>query len=274
MIRFYKYSGAGNTFTVIDGRKLELQRFKRPEVIHALCLQYETDALMILEDPVLGTDFKMSYFNSDGSGGMMCGNGGRCMVAFADLLGVKPFHTKDYVFEAPDGIHKAQILSHLGESKLIRLSMNDVARVSTVSLDSGIHGYCLDTGAPHFVIFVEDAGSVDVNVTGRALRFDPRFAPVGTNVDFVSVLTDGRLYVRTYERGVEAETGSCGTGMTASAIAAFQRREDTCSYDEAVRTELVSNQDVLSVEFIPRMDGAFTDVFLTGPTICLGDLVE
>lgn len=268
MLRFYKYSGAGNTFTVIDGRKLDISRFKKPSVVHALCLEYETDGLMILEDPLLGTDFRMSYFNCDGTGGMMCGNGGRCIVSFADLVGVKPFHSTDYVFEAPDGIHKAQILSHLGELKIVRLQLSDVSEALKMRLDDGTEGYFINTGARHFVTFVEDADLVDVDKEGRRLRNDPHFAPEGTNVNFVTRLSEFTLRVRTYEKGVETETQACGTGMTASSIAAFLDGEES-----STRFDIQANQDELSVEFTPS-NGSFTEIYLTGPTLCLGDLVE
>ena len=269
MMKFYKYSGAGNTFTIIDGRRLDVRRFKNPRVIHALCLQYETDGLMILEDPLQGTDFRMTYFNSDGTGGMMCGNGGRCIVAFADLVGVKPFHSTDYVFEAPDGIHKAKILSHLGECKIVSLQMSDVSEVREMRLDDGTEGYFINTGARHFVTFVDDADTVDVGSEGRRLRRDEHFAPEGTNVDFVSMISDGRFRVRTFEKGVEAETQACGTGITASAIAACLKGGRASSAAFSVQ----ANEDELTVEFTPS-NNSFTDVCLTGPTLCLGDLVE
>lgn len=268
MFKFYKYSGAGNTFTIIDGRELNPERFKRPQMVHSLCLQYETDGLMILENP-LGTeaDFRMSYFNSDGSSGMMCGNGGRCIVAFADLVGVKPFHTADYLFEAPDGLHRAQILSHLGECKIVKLWMGDVRSYRRVDSDS----WFVDTGARHLVRFVQDGAldTLDVDALGRTLRWDAAFAPEGVNVDFACREAGGALRVRTFEKGVEAETKACGTGITACAIAAQLQGLG------GDRWEVQALEDTLSVEFDgPSADGVFSNVRLTGPTLCLGDLVE
>lgn len=268
MIRMYRYSGAGNSFIVIDGRDVEIPRFRKPGTIHALCLINRTDGLMIL-DKSDRADFRMEYYNSDGSGGMMCGNGGRCIVAFADLLGVKPFHTKDYVFEAPDGMHEASILSHLGECKVVRLKMRDVDGVVPV-----LDGLFLNTGTRHFVQFADDVEAVDVAVRGAQLRRNPAFAPEGANVNFVGVDPDGTLRVRTFEKGVEAETLSCGTGITASAMAAYVRgiRPARTGEGGLVHYDIQARQDRLAVDFIPDGDGRFTDVFLTGPTICEGVL--
>lgn len=268
MLKFYRYSGAGNTFVVIDGRTTDAARFKKKEVVHALCLQHGTDGLMILENSDKA-DFRMDYFNSDGSGGMMCGNGGRCIVAFADVVGVKPFHTKEYCFETSDGLHHAEILSHLGECKIVRLEMKDVDEVKPLS-----GGFFLDTGTRHFVKFVEDADAVDVEAEGREFRWNEIFAPQGVNVNFVSRCADGSLRVRTFEKGVEAETQACGTGITASAIAAcFSGIPATRTDGDVLLYDVRANVDTLSVDFCWNGD-AFTAVHLTGPTLNQGDLVE
>lgn len=270
MLSFYRYSGAGNSFVVIDGRSVDTSRFKKRVMVHALCLQYSTDGLMILENSDIA-DFRMSYFNSDGSGGMMCGNGGRCIVAFADLLGVKPFHSKDYTFETSDGVHHAEILSHLGECKIVRLEMKDVSAV-----ERHPQGWFLDTGTRHFVTFVPDAEAVDVETEGRRIRYDEAFGPVGTNADFVSVDADGSLRVRTYEKGVEAETLACGTGITASAIAAFvQGVPPTSAESGLLHYDVQAREDRLAVDFrTDSAEGPFTDIHLTGPTLCEGSLEE
>ena len=264
----YRYSGAGNSFILIDGRNVDVSRYRRRDAVHNLCLLHGTDGLMILSASQ-EADFKMEYFNPDGSGGMMCGNGGRCIVAFADLLGVKPFHTRDYAFEAPDGIHKASILSHLGECKVIRLGMSDVTGIKAVG-----DGWFLNTGTRHFVRFVDDVESIDVESTGRAVRWAPAFAPEGTNANFVSIWPDGSLKVRTYEKGVEAETLACGTGITASAIAAYHKgvQPFSCGPDGSVLYRIHARQDDLEVSFRPVGADGFTDVFLTGPTLCEGEL--
>ena len=270
MLSFYRYSGAGNSFVVIDGRSVDTSRFKKTAMVHALCMQYGTDGLMILENSDKA-DFLMTYFNSDGSGGMMCGNGGRCIVAFADLLGVKPFHSRDYTFEAPDGIHHAEILSHLGECKIVRLEMKDVC-----SVEKHPGGWFLDTGTRHFVTFVPDADAVDVETEGRRIRNSVEFGPAGTNADFVSPDPDGTLRVRTYEKGVEAETLSCGTGVTAGAIAAFMQGISPVSGEKGLlRYDIRAGEDLLTVEFLAGSpEGPFTAIRLTGPTLCEGSLEE
>ena len=170
--------------------------------------------MILTDDP--DYDFRMEYYNSDGSGGMMCGNGGRCIVAFADALGLTPADGSGvFRFVAADGPHTGEILSRAGDCKTVRLRMTDV-RTFHRELD----GWFLDTGTRHFVRFVPDADAVDVEEEGRRARWDPVFAPVGANANFVSVDPDGTLRVRTFEKGVEAETLACGTGITAAAVAA------------------------------------------------------
>ena len=215
MAVLHKYSGAGNDFVVLDGRTEDVSAYRETARIAALCRQYGTDGLMILtSDPEY--DFRMEFYNPDGSGGMMCGNGGRCITAFADELGLRPADGRVFRFAAADGVHTGEILSRAGGCKTVRLRMIDVREFYPV-----LDGWFLDTGTRHFVRFVPDAEAVDVETEGRALRWDPIFAPVGANANFVSVDPDGTLRVRTFEKGVEGETLACGTGITASAIAAY-----------------------------------------------------
>lgn len=263
----FRYSGAGNSFIAIDGRDTDVSRFRQKRVIHMLCLANGTDGLMILDKSV-AADFRMEFFNPDGSSGMMCGNGGRCIVAFADFLGVKPFHSTDYVFEAPDGIHNAQILSQMGDCKMVRLEMRPVQEYK-----ESRGGIFLDTGTRHLVLFVPDVEQVDVESEGKRLRSDAEFAPQGTNVDFVSVMPDGSLAVRTYEKGVERETLACGTGITASSIAACLRGLGGRCEDNSFEYLVHARQDDLSVSFA-RRDGVFSEVRLTGPALFQGDLFE
>ena len=226
------FSGAGNTFVVLDGRN-----GLHPDVaqIVRLCREYGTDGLMILSLPALSSrpsavlssrpseasgeisripDFQMEFYNPDGSGGMMCGNGGRCIVAFAETLGITPADGKVYNFLAPDGLHTAEILSRGERGWTVKLGMKSVDKVEAVK-----GGYFLNTGTRHFVKFVDDVDKVDILKDGPKLRHDPVFAPEGTNVNFVQPLPDGSLKIRTFEKGVEGETLACGTGITASAIA-------------------------------------------------------
>ena len=226
MPELHKYSGAGNDFVVLDGRTEDVSEFRTPERIAALCDRktgFEAadgrigaDGLMILNAGDEEYDFRMEYYNSDGSGGMMCGNGGRCIVAFADALGLMPRDGRVFRFAAADGAQTGEIVARDGDRKTVRLRMIDV-HVFHPALD----GWFVDTGTRHFVRFVPDVEVVDIEEEGRRARWDPVFAPVGANANFVSVDADGTLRVRTFEKGVEAETLACGTGITASAIAAY-----------------------------------------------------
>jgi len=310
-MKLYKFSGAGNDFVVLDGRKGDVGEFRKAERIGELCREYKTDGLMILgEAPEV--DFSMEFYNPDGSGGMMCGNGGRCIVAFADMLGLVPA-SGHCVFLAPDGLHSATILdpSHLdrwappsytaegghgfGERKSlqtweVKLKMKDVSGITPMK-----GGFFLNTGTRHFVKFVEDVNAVDIGKEGAALRWDADFAPEGTNVNFVQAAPDG-LHVRTFEKGVEGETLACGTGLTASALAAWRKgipgpaRNDAnngndasggngarggqdsvmAGHDRPSSRLQCRRGDWLRVDFTPKADGGFTDVFLTGPAELCG----
>ena len=252
-VQIYKMSGAGNDFVVLDGRGVDVGGFRRPERIAELCREFRTDGLMILDDagPADGCapDFKMEFYNPDGSGGMMCGNGGRCIVAFADWLGVKPSAPDHYVFLAPDGIHSATIVARPAESDqwTVRLGMIDVDGVREM-----LGGYFLNTGTRHFVKFVEDVDAVDIEKEGKELRWNEAFAPEGTNVNFVQVC-DAYLKIRTFEKGVEGETLACGTGITASAIVARISRVQA------------RRGDMLEVDFEQVGPESFRNIHLTGP---------
>lgn len=253
--KVFLFTGAGNNFVVLDGRQGGMDAFRQVARISELCRQYATDGLMILGlDPEV--DFSMEFYNPDGSGGMMCGNGGRCIVAFANQLGV----ISDYgetVFRAPDGIHKAQILSHEENLWSVKLKMIDVQGVEPVK-----DGYFLNTGTRHYVQFVPDVDAMDMEREAKPLRWDPAFQPEGTNVNFVQVAADG-LHVRTFEKGVEGETLACGTGITASAIAAYVM--DGADRPAAGYRLQCRRGDWLQVDFHPGPDNSFTEVYLTGP---------
>lgn len=212
-IYFNKYHGTGNDFILIDNREGiinpgNLYLFQR------LCDRHfgiGADGLMLLGIKE-GFDFEMRYFNSDGNESTMCGNGGRCIAAFAARLGIIGDEAR---FIASDGVHTARITGDM-----ISLSMNDVA--PPVLIDGN---HFINTGSPHLIIPVTDATAVDVDSEGRRLRYSDPFRPGGTNVNFVETTPDG-IFVRTYERGVEAETLSCGTGVTASAISAMSNKTE------------------------------------------------
>lgn len=263
----YKYSGAGNDFVVLDGRREDVGRYRSEGLISSLCdrssgLQIASerrgaDGLMILSESG-ELDFRMEYYNSDGSGGMMCGNGGRCIVAFADHLGIRPGACGSYRFEAPDGEHTAEILSKDGTVSTVKLAMKDAVEYRRV-----LNGWFVDTGTRHYVEFVPDARRVDVDGLGARYRHNPVFAPQGANANFVSLDPDGAIRVRTFEKGVEAETLACGTGITSSVLAAYLEGVVPSDGSYVVR----ALRDTLGVSFRkPAFAGeAFTEVYLTGP---------
>ncbi|MBR6306935.1 MAG: diaminopimelate epimerase [Bacteroidales bacterium] len=244
----FLFTGAGNNFVVIDGREGDSGRYRQVPVIKGLCGKYSTDGLMILTEMPGQADFVMDFFNPDGSGGMMCGNGGRCIVAFANYLGLKPA-SEDGVwhFMAPDGPHEARILSHEAGKWTVRLKMIDVEGITPVK-----NGYFLNTGTRHYVEFRDNVDSIDMEKEAKPIRWDAAFQPEGTNVNFVERIPQG-LKVRTFEKGVEGETLACGTGITASAIAFGAPTKLQCR-----------RGDWLSVEFTQDGPG-YRDVFLTGP---------
>lgn len=294
--RFSKYHGAGNDFLIADNRDGHLSLSE--EVIRHLCDRHTgfgADGVMLLESGS-GKDFNMVYFNPDGSGGMMCGNGGRCIVAFAaDCGAVSPDST--IVFDAADGEHIASIPENgMKGEKTVRLKMKDVLGITAYPEEDG---FFLDTGTRHYVKFVSGLADYPVLSEGPVLRHDSRFAPVGTNVNFVEVAggpastvrtirtvkgdsstleAEGQastvLSIRTFEKGVEYETLACGTGIVASAMASFVRgvppsrtAGETVAY--SVRAAIAD----LSVEFVPHRDnGLFcaSDVYLTGPACFVG----
>lgn len=212
-ISFAKYHGTGNDFIIIDNRQYHWAPSAQQAA--AMCARnfgIGADGLMLLSERS-GFDFAMTYFNADGKESTMCGNGGRCMTAFAVSLGLAGTVCS---FWAADGMHTAEVLGTQPDFSY-RLRMKDT-RIGHIFND----GIYIDTGSPHFVQFVSEVSSVDVPAAGKILRHDPRFAPGGTNVDFVGIQKEG-LFVRTFERGVENETLSCGTGVTASALAYASR---------------------------------------------------
>ncbi len=294
--RFSKYHGAGNDFLIADNRDGHLSLSE--EVIRHLCDRHTgfgADGVMLLESGS-GKDFNMVYFNPDGSGGMMCGNGGRCIVAFAaDCGAVSPDST--IVFDAADGEHIASIPENgMKGEKTVRLKMKDVSGITAYPEEDG---FFLDTGTRHYVKFVSGLADYPVLSEGPVLRHDSRFAPVGTNVNFVEVAggpastvrtictakgdsstleAEGQastvLSIRTFEKGVEYETLACGTGIVASAMASFVRGvPPSRTAGEAVAYSVRAAIADLSVEFVPhRNDGLFcaSDVYLTGPACFVG----
>jgi len=246
-ICFYKYQGAGNDFILIDNRKLTFEA-DNISLIARMCdrrFGIGADGLMLLQE-CAPYDFEMRYFNSDGREASMCGNGGRCIVSFANHL--KIIETKA-CFMAVDGVHEAT----LEKDGNINLRMSDVSNIE-------IHGneFYLNTGSPHFVRFVGDLDGFDVFGEGRKVRYNDRFREKGTNVNFVR-LENNELTVYTYERGVEDETLACGTGITASALcAALKTGIGKGSFP------VTAKGGNLRVSF-EKTDNGFTNIWLKGP---------
>ncbi|MGN0202480.1 MAG: diaminopimelate epimerase [Candidatus Cryptobacteroides sp.] len=274
--RFSKYHGAGNDFLIADNRDGHLALSE--EHIRHLCDRHTgfgADGVMLLEAGS-GKDFKMVYYNPDGSGGMMCGNGGRCIVAFAaDCGAVAP--DSEIIFEAADGLHVASIPESTGKGeRTVRLKMKDVSGISCYPDEDA---FFLDTGTRHYVKFVSGLKDYPVLSEGPVIRYDSRFAPAGTNVNFVEAgASSGStvLAIRTFEKGVEYETLACGTGIVASAMASYVRGvRPSGRAGDAVAYSVRAAIAELSVEFVPRRtDSIFeaADVFLTGPACFVGNV--
>ena len=211
-ISFLKYQGTGNDFIIIDNRHAVFSK-NDTKLIKLMCNRrfgIGADGLMLLEDHHT-FDFKMLYYNADGEPGSMCGNGGRCIVAFAEKLGII---NNKAIFEAVDGVHHAHLVGNI-----VSLKMQDVEVIDDKE------GYVyLNTGSPHHVQFVNDLDNLDVKTEGRKLRNSDLYGAAGCNINFVKQDPDG-FKVRTYERGVEDETLSCGTGVTAVALAAHHLKK-------------------------------------------------
>lgn len=246
-LHFHKYQATGNDFILIDNRKNEYNL--STEQIKRLCdrrFGIGADGIMLIEHhPSL--DFNLVYFNSDGSQSL-CGNGSRAAVHFASQLGVVNGNAR---FNAYDGEH----LGELGAQDTIRIKLNDVSEIRQDDAD-----VFLNTGSPHVVRFIDGAESFPVFEEGKKIRYSKAFAAQGgTNVNFVELLTDNTIFVRTYERGVENETLSCGTGVTAAALAASQK-----GYQSPVTVKTLGGH--LMVEFTKRTNQPlYTDIYLTGP---------
>ena len=246
-MEFYKFDGAGNDFVVVDNRKGEF--LLGEETVSRICHRrfgVGADGLMLLNKASDGYDFEMVYYNSDGRVGSMCGNGGRCIAVFAYILGLgRKLHFVGY-----DGPHDAEILqwNETTGTGLVRLGMRSVEKSE---IERVLDGWRVDTGSPHYVQRVEDIEHYDVVGEGRRIRNMAEVFPHGVNVDFVEDMADGRLAVRTYERGVEDETWACGTGVTACAIVTGNHR-------------LVARGGDFRVDFAAT-DTVYSNVMLTGP---------
>lgn len=252
-IPFHKFDGAGNDFVVIDNR--EGRYDLNEEQVALICHRrfgVGADGLMTLgSSQCKEFDFEMKYYNSDGRLGSMCGNGGRCIAAFAHVLKVPTAHqSTKYYFKGYDGPHDAEIVMWDEEQRvgIVRLGMRSVSVEEVRRLADG---WFLDTGSPHYVQRVNELDHFDVVGEGRRLRHRRDLFPEGANIDFIEDMPDGRLMVRTYERGVEDETWACGTGVTACAIVTGNHRLVTRGGDFHVDFEATGT--------------AYEKVCLTGP---------
>jgi diaminopimelate epimerase len=246
-VTFYKYQGTGNDFVMIDNRS---EFFPKEDVklINHLCdrrFGIGGDGLILLENDAT-TDFKMVYYNSDGNQSSMCGNGGRCLVAFAKQIEVIKNQT---TFMAIDGLHHASI----SEDGLVSLQMKDVDTIKVAS-----DYVFMDTGSPHHVALVDDLKNYNIKEEGAKIRYGSLYGTAGSNVNFVNQITDEIFALRTYERGVEDETLACGTGATAVAIAMNKLGKTNSN---VIQLEVEGGK--LEVSF-NKNEEKYTNVFLKG----------
>lgn len=244
-LTFYKYQGTGNDFVLIDNRNLIFPK-EDTKLVAFLCdrrFGVGADGLILLENHA-EHDFNMVYYNSDGNTSTMCGNGGRCMVAFAKHLGII---TDSATFDAIDGMHTATI-----KDDVVSLQMQDVLEIKTKP-----NATFMDTGSPHHIQMVQNLANFNVSKEGAKLRYG-LYGESGSNINFVEQKGEGVFAVRTYERGVEDETLSCGTGVTAVALAMHNSGKT-----KENEVDILAEGGELKVSFIA--ENGYTNVFLTGP---------
>lgn len=247
-IQFYKYQGTGNDFVILDNRDQQYNNLTVKQ-INFICNRrfgIGADGLMLLNNAD-GYDFEMKYYNADGRESSMCGNGGRCLVKFAWHMGIRK---PQYNFIAVDGPHEAEI----DDDGTVCLKMKDVNGVKDYHGD-----FILDTGSPHYVRMVQDVMELDVVKKGYDIRNSNAFAKDGINVNFVENKGDYEIIVRTYERGVENETLSCGTGVTASALVCYHNERGFNNVTVHTRG------GEITVEYDRVGDDAYENIWLCGP---------
>ncbi|MCC7465510.1 MAG: diaminopimelate epimerase [Saprospiraceae bacterium] len=263
-MNFWKYQGAGNDFVMVDQRSQKWLTRADQTLIAQLCdrrFGIGADGLILLE-LCNGYDFEMIYFNADGRESTMCGNGGRCIAAFAHHLGIVDQHC---TFLAIDGPHEAIIMpppnqDNAADLRWVELHMKDVDLVENQD-----QAFVLNTGSPHYVRFVENLDNIDMVAEGRAVRYSDRWKKEGINVNLCSASAGKHEFsIRTYERGVEDETLACGTGVTAAAISAFIRQNEPFGEFE---TAVHAKGGDLSVRFTAHPNGRFSNIWLCGPAM-------
>ncbi|WP_439506402.1 diaminopimelate epimerase [Sediminibacterium sp.] len=246
-LAFYKYEGTGNDFILIDNRNGDI-KLSQDEIAHLCNRRFGigADGLMLLNLQA-GYDFEMKYYNSDGAAGSMCGNGGRCLTQFAFDCGIQQSR---YHFIASDGPHEA-IIEKKGWVKLKMKDVDSIRKEQNASI--------LNTGSPHYILPVSQLNQLDVFTEGKKIRYSDAFKIEGINVNFVEQLADNQLQVRTYERGVEDETYSCGTGVTAAALS------NPLATLGKNTTQIITKGGNLSVEFEKIDEQNFKKIWLCGP---------
>lgn len=273
-VRFVKMSGTGNDFVMIDNRELKFDDAAKVAITKAVCPRATAigaDGTIFLEPAAdlkhlkkAGHDFRMRYYNADGSEAEMCGNGSRCVSQYANALGYAP---KVMAFQTPAGTVKGEVLSATkGGVTSVKVRLSDPAPIqihkNVTAAGKTVEVYFTNTGVPHAVVFVDDVGKFPIVEVGRALRYHDIFKPKGTNANFVQVLSSGKqpghVRLRTYERGVEDETLACGTGSVATALCAALK----LGFTSPVKVDVQSGEQV-RIEFT-RTGDVFKDTFLIG----------
>lgn len=248
---FCKMQGAGNDFVVLDNRDGGFSGLTASKIAELCDRRFGVgaDGLLLLSKSD-EYQFRMEYFNQDGSRASFCGNGARCICLFAVSVGAATANS-DFTFIADDGEHKAHV--YLSDGR-VDLTMKNVDSVTC--LPDG--AFVLNTGVPHYVRFVDDVDAVNLMNDAPSIRYSDAFRPDGVNVNFVSIDSPGHIRIRTYERGVEGETLACGTGITAAAISSYCK----AGYDKVA---VSARGGDLNVSFCARADGSYSDVLLSGP---------
>jgi diaminopimelate epimerase len=252
---FYKYQGTGNDFVMIDNRPMQFPA-DDTELVARLCQRrfgIGADGLILLQNHN-DFHFEMVYFNADGNPSSMCGNGGRCIAQFAHDM---DFTQPELSFLAVDGPH----LARFSDNGNVSLQMQDVETIAPYN-----DAFVLNTGSPHYVFFKDDVDDENFVEEAKAIRYNNDFAKEGINVNFVEILGENKLKVRTYERGVEDETYSCGTGVVASALAYYHKHFSGDAYMETT-ISIETKGGNLQVSFLPDSAKHFNNIWLIGPAL-------
>ena len=258
IIQFYKYEGTGNDFIMVDDRSLSFP-ISDTQLIAKLCdrrFGIGADGLILLQ-PHSELDFYMKYYNSDGNESSMCGNGGRCIAAFAAHINIA-FETSKFM--AIDGAHEAIISQEDTKNRFVKLKMKSVSEVDK----RGNNIYVLNTGSPHYIKFMEEnLTEVDVVTQAKKIRYNDEFVKEGININFVNIIGETSITIRTYERGVEDETLSCGTGVTAAALS-FALLKKLPSDHYIIKVKVVGGELKVSFDFDAE-DETYSNIWLQGP---------